>query len=295
MKRIFTILTLAIMPFLANSVFAQDTIVSWSFPSTSADSLVDKSIALNSSRYISCQYGTYGTTSYHAITIDYTTNGYLGSPDKSAKTIGWNDGTDSAYYMVKFKTTGYGSLKLSSKQQAGGSNPGPRDFKVQYKLTGSTSPWIDITGGTIICANDWTTGVLNGIDIPSACDNQSSQLSIRWLQTSNLDYQGNVLLATGISKIDDIVVTGTVITGIDNSDSERFINIYPNPNKGNFCIENNGEIAKISVYTILGKCIYTNANITESRTEFTDFEKGMYLVQITTNDNDVYTHKLIVE
>lgn len=294
MKKIFTLFLLAIMLFLTNSIFAQDTIVSWTFPSTSADSVVDKSIPLNVARYISCQYGTYGAPSYHKIAIDYSTNGSLGSPDKCAKTTGWDNGTDSAYWMVNFITTGYSNLMLYSKQQSGGTNPGPRDFKLQWKLSGSTI-WNDLTGGTLLCANNWTSAVVNGLSLPSNCDNQSSIVSLRWLVSSNFDINGNALLAAGISKIDNIVVTGSVFTGIANSETESFINIFPNPNKGNFSIENNGKIAKISVYTILGKCVYTNENINESRTDIAGFEKGMYFVQITANSNKVYTHKIIVE
>lgn len=293
MKKIFTLICLAMLPFFTTSAFAQDTIVAWTFPSTSADSLPDAGLSINSGRYISCQYGTYGTPSYHSIPSDYTTNGSLGSPDKCAKTTGWDNGADSAYYMVKFKTTGYNNILLYSKQQAGGSNPGPRDFKVQYKLSGTTV-WNDLTGGILTCANDWTAA-LTGLALPASCDNQSSNISLRWLLTSNFDLNGGTLLSTGISKIDDIVVTGSVISGIQVPESESFISIYPNPNKGNFTIENNGEIKQISIYNILGKRVYNNENVSELKTDLSGFESGMYLVQITLNNSKVYTHKLIVE
>jgi hypothetical protein len=289
MKRIFTILTLAILPFLVN---AQDTIVAWTFPSTSADSLSDVYISANLGRYLSCQYGTWGKPSYHSIHSDYTTDGFLGAPDKCGMATGWDNGADSAYWMVKFKTTGYGSLMLYSKQYSDATNPGPKDFKVQYKLPGSSSPWVDLT--TVTCANDWTTGVVNGISIPAACNNQSSQVSIRWLLTSNLDINSNTLLSTGINKIDNIVIKGTSTVGISAYESE-LISIYPNPNNGNFCIENNGEINKIAILDILGKCVYTNENNIGARTELSGFEKGVYLVQITTKDNELHSQKLIVQ
>jgi hypothetical protein len=295
MKRLFTLFCLALLPFFTTTVCAQDTLAAWTFPSTSADSLVDVSIALNSTRYISCQYGTWGAPSYLAIPVDYTTNGSLGSPDKCAKATGWNDGTDSTYWLVKFKTTGYSSLKVYSKQQAGGSNPGPRDFQVQYKLSG-TNAWTDLTGGTLLCANDWTTAEVNGISLPSDCDNQSSSsVSVRWVVKSTFDINGGTLVATGISKIDDIVIIGTPMSGIEVQESESFISIYPNPSKGNFSIENNGEINKIKVYNLLGKCVYTNENVTEPKTEISGFTPGMYLVQLTSASEKIYTYKIIVE
>ena len=227
-----------------------------------------------------------------AAAIDYTTNGFLGLPDKCAKAIDWTLNPDSANWMVKFKTTGYENLKLYSKQQGGGSSPGPRDFKVQYKLSGS-NPWVDLT--TVTCANNWTSGVVNGIDLPVACNNQSSQISIRWMVTSQLDINGATLLSSGISKIDDIVVTGTLIVGVNEIGSESPVSIYPNPNSGSFCIENDEDINKITVYNILGKCIYTNENIIGDKTMLSGFDKGIYIVQITSKDNIVSSHKIIVD
>ena len=295
MKKIITILCMAVMPLFMNSAFAQDTIVGWTFPSTSADSIADVGITLNATRYISCQYGTWGMPSYYSIPTNYTTNGAGGAPDKCAQTTGWANGVDSVYWMVKFKTTGYGTMTLFSKQQGGGSNPGPRDFKVQYKLPGSTSPWIDLAGGTITCANNWTSGVVNGLSLPSTCDNQSGQVSIRWLITSNFDINGGTLLSTGITKIDDIFILGSPSSGISVPDVESLISVFPDPSNGNFCIKNNGEISKLSIYDIVGKCVYTNQNIIGSKTDFSNFEKGVYLIQITTKDNGIFTQKLVVE
>jgi hypothetical protein len=291
MKKRFMVFCLAFMPFLMNSVFAQDTIIAWTFPSTSADKYADAGISGYLSRYISCQYGYLAADT---ISINYTTAGFPGLPDKCAMATGWTNNLDSANWMVKFITTGYGSLKLYSKQMSDATNPGPRDFKVQYKLPGA-NPWVDLTGGTITCANDWTTGVVNGIDLPVSCNGQNGKVGIRWMVTSQLDINGNALLSTGISKIDNIVVTGIPTAGINEPESGSLIRIYPNPNNGNFCIEYNSEINKISVYNILGKCMYTNEKNIESRIDLSGFEEGIYLVQITTKDNEILTRKLIVE
>ncbi len=277
---------------------AQDTIVAWTFPSTSADSLVDNGISINSSRYISCQYGTYGAASYYEVPIDYTTNGSQGSPDKCAKTTGWDNTVDSMCYMVKFKTTGYTGLKLYSKQQAGGSNPGPRDFKVQYKLSGS-NVWTDIPNGTIVCAsNDWAPGSLNGIDLPTACENLSSNVSIRWIITSNLDINGNALLATGISKIDDIVVTGTYSgAGISDADINGSTLVYPNPCKNVLNIASSEPVTKMEIYNMQGARVYSS-DVKSANTQInvSDFDSGLYFVIMHyLNDNQVETRKIVIE
>lgn len=267
----------------------QDTLEAWLFPDGSNDSLVDVAVSLNASRFISCEYGTAGP----ALVIDYTTNGAQASPDKSAKVVGLQNGADSAYWLIKFKSTGYQNLKLSSKQSSGGNNPGPKEFKVQYKLPG-TSTWVDLPNGTVTCANDWTTGVLNNVDLPVACENQSSNVSLRWLQTTNLDINDSPVLATGISKIDEIVITGELISGINES-SLNGLNIYPNPNSGDFSIETNGHVSRIKIYNLLGQCVYENNQVVKELIYFMSFEKGAYFINLYDENALISTSKLIVK
>ena len=265
----------------------------WTFPSGDADSIVDVSISANSSRFISAQYGTYGLVTYHSIPTYYT-NGSQGAPDSAATAVGWNNGVDSSYWMVKCKTTGYENLKLSSKQSSGGSNPGPRDFKVQYKLSGSTV-WNDITGGTVVCANNWTSGVLNAIDLPVACNNQSSSVSIRWVMTSNFDINGGTVASTGIAKIDDILVTGTLISGVELNEYDNLVKVYPNPNNGSFTIENIRDYKAVRIFNTIGKCVYETETSFDNSINLSGFNKGIYFIQVTTSENEFKTSKFIVE
>jgi len=293
MNKIFTSIVFLALTLFANTLFAQDTLVGWTFPSGDADSIVDVSISLNSSRYISAQYGTWGLTSYHSIPTYYT-NGSQGAPDSAATAVGWDNGVDSSYWMVKFKSTGYENLKLYSKQSSGGSNPGPRDWKVQYKLSGTTV-WNDITGGTVVCANNWTSGVINGLDIPTACNNQSSSVSIRWVMTSNINTGGGTVAATGIAKIDDIVVTGTVLSGVELNEYENMVKVYPNPNNGNFIVENSTDVKQIRIFNTIGKCVYETVPAYGEKMNLSGFDNGIYIIQITTTENDLRTSKFIVE
>ena len=294
MKKLVLVLTVILWAFAAS---AQDTIVKWTFPSTSADSLADGGLTINAARYISAQYGTWATASYRAILLDYTTNGSLGAPDKCAKATGWNDGADSSCWIVKFKTTGYGSLKLYSKQQSGGSFPGPKDWKVQYKLPGNTSPWIDLPGGTVTCANDWTTGAVNGLDLPATCNNLSGNVAIRWVLTSNLDINGATLLATGINKIDDIIVTGTSTAGIEELSCQA-LNFFPNPNNSrSLTIVSPLEIKLLSIYNLQGQLVQAVQEIGFNKViSLETLKTGLYIVRAEyVNGSASAPSKLIVE
>ncbi len=67
----------------------------------------------------------------------------------AAQATQWNSGQDTKGWIIEFSSTNFTSLTLSSKQQSGGTNAGPRDFKAQYRI-GAGGIWTDITGATSI-------------------------------------------------------------------------------------------------------------------------------------------------
>lgn len=280
MKKKLTLITCAILMVIATNLFAQDTLVAWTFPSTSADAIADKAILINSTALLSCQYGTIGASSYHSIPIDFTSNGVPGTPDKSAKATGWNDGSDSAYWMISFKTTGYGNITLSSKIQAGGTNPGPKDFKAQYKISES-GVWTDVLGGAIICSNDWTTGDLVNVTLPIECDNQPNPIFIRWLLTSNTTFNGGTLAASGISKIDDIYMKGTLSTSIENYSKMPVVSVFPNPTTDIITVSGIKEFSDVNLVNSAGTLVYSLKSASTSVTiKTSDFPKGLYFLFI---------------
>jgi hypothetical protein len=177
--------------FLFISAKSQTTLVGWTFEDENP--VADVGIAVNAGREI-----TTNTTG----AINYSENG---STSTSIYCRKWNNGQDQKYWQINLSTEGYKSLNLSSKQRS--SDRGPRDFKLQYSLDELT--WTDI-GPAILVENNFTTGVLNNILLPSACNNQSI-LYIRWLVSSNADVLGTIIDPSGTSRIDDIIVTGSLI------------------------------------------------------------------------------------
>ncbi|SMC37735.1 beta strand repeat-containing protein, partial [Moheibacter sediminis] len=157
---------------------------------------------------VTADYGIAGNLNKTISTNSSGTINWLsGSGNSNPPAIsnsGWDGGSGSKYWQVNFTTIGISNMKLSSVQRS--SNTGPGNFKVQYSLNGSS--WFDVAGGAVTVDNDFTTGKLTNVSLPSACENQSL-VYLRWIMTNNIqaDGEGNVA-SSGTSAIDDILVTG---------------------------------------------------------------------------------------
>ena len=175
-----------------------EVLVEWNFPEGSADATADGGISANLTKTISVGGGVG--------TITYTTDG---ASTLCANASGWRNGNNAKYWKVNFTTTGYESIKFWSKQSGVSTNGySPKNFKVQYSLNNST--WTDVTDATVTCAANWTSGALDGISLPEACNNQAN-VYLRWIMTSNNAITGTVG-RTSYSYIDDIVVKGIQIS-----------------------------------------------------------------------------------
>jgi len=225
-------------------------------------------------------------------TLTYTN----GAADYAATAEGWDNGANFKFWSVKFKADDYYDMKVWSKQRSGGTYPGPKYWKLQYKLGGSGT-WADVPGGNITTANDWTTGVLNEVALPADVnDPGTTSVYLRWLMTTNESVGGADVTALGVSKIDDIIVTGTHMAGMQGIIYDNNVNVYPNPCSDVLNLESSEEIVKTEIYNMMGALVYSAA----SRTEFvkinmTNFDSGLYVVVLHfANESKVATRKILV-
>ena len=174
-----------------------DNLVSWNFPNNPDNATADGGITANLTQTITTN--STGAVSYIPI-------GTPASTTSIAISSGWNSGSLSKFWEVSFTTAGYENIRFSSLQRS--SNTGPRDFKVQYKI-GASGTYTDVPGGSVTVANNWTTGQLTNIALPSACNNQSS-VYLRWIMTSNTGVNSSPVDVAGSSAIDNILVEGTL-------------------------------------------------------------------------------------
>jgi hypothetical protein len=225
--------------FVVISAFSQQTtLAQWTFPSGNAsDTLPDAATTPNATKALR----TLGGVS----AIEFKN----GAATKAAQATKWDNGSGIKAWRVAVKTTGFSQIKISSKLTAGGSNPGPKDLKLQYRL--GQGVWTDVANGTITVGNDWTTGVLANLPLPAECENQEA-VELRWVMTSNLDINGNTLVSTGISKIDDIVITGQTISGIDEKELDQKVSVYPNPCNDQLILSGRKPIGKVELFSVTG-------------------------------------------
>jgi len=263
-------------------MYSQDLVAKWTFPTGSAsDANPDGGLAINTGKV----FITAGGTS----SIDFSKNG---ASSKSAQVTGWDNGADTKFCQISLTTTGYKDIQISSKMQSGGNNPGPRDFKLQYKIDDSGT-WTDVVNSTIVTANDWTTGVLSNLPLPTEC-NDTALIYIRWIMTSNTDNVGGTVASTGILKTDDIYVYGTSLTGIEENSVNDNIKVFYNNLNNSIQVNSFVTIETVKIYNINGSLLSTeNINENNYSANASFLKHGIYIVMVYTSKG-IGTKRVVV-
>ena len=285
-------LLLIALTFVASAIFAQDTLTGWNFPVNSgADSLnATMGLTQNKSYDLRFQMTLTATTDSTFNTV-YFTNG---ATTYAATSAGWQNGSGIKFWSVKFKAQNYSNIKVSSKQLSSYDNQGPRDFKLQWKLSGGT--WADIDGGIVTVAEDWTTGVVSNLAVP-ASNTGTTSVYIRWLMNSNVGTHDGTVVPFGESAIDDILVTGTSTLGTNDILFTNRLSVVPNSSHGIFTVKSTEQISELSILNTAGQVVrhVSNPSLSE-KFDLTREGKGIYFVRVKFVDNDAMTtSKIVVE
>jgi predicted extracellular nuclease len=199
---------LPVLVVMTEAASEPDIIASWNFENEVKRSLITDNATFLSNPY-TADDGIAANKDIAPITIlgsIYTSwvNGTGGTGTFAANSNTWNGGANINHWKVTISTMGHKDIKLSSKQM--GSNTGPRDFQLEYSINGED--WNIVPDASITVLNDlFTSGVLENVTLPDACNNQPS-LSLRWLVTSEVAINGGAVASTGSDRIDDIIITG---------------------------------------------------------------------------------------
>ena len=172
---------------------------------------------------------------------------------------GWNGGSGTKYWTTtSFTTIGYVGLTVSAQMMSVAT--GPRDFKLQYSLNGTS--WADVGYNFSITAS---LGTSYSTSLPIACENQST-VYVRWLMASSSSVAGGTVTtstaksyiygisiagdlpatpSTQSSNIKIVAVTETTITlgCTQGNGSHRIIEINNTNSFGAFSYDNNNPSA----------------------------------------------------
>ncbi len=169
-------------------------LVVWNFPNNPDNAIADGGTPANLAKTI---------TVVGASNLSFNTSGATTS---SASANNWDNGSGIKYWQVELSSKGFNNLKLYSKQKS--SDTGPKNFKVQYSLGGSS--WTDVSGGNVTVLNDsFASGTVSNLTLPSEMDNKDS-VYLRWIMTSDISAGGGSVGSSGTNRIDDIVIRGAL-------------------------------------------------------------------------------------
>jgi len=268
-------------PIVYGAVLPQiDTIVYWTFPSSTGNQIAEGGIPANLAKTIRRESAYAGSYTFSS-----------GVATEAISSTAWNSGMGTKYYLIDFSTALYDSIKFSSAMRA--SSTGPRDFACEYSLDGST--WVPIPGtNRALSASSFTPGKINNKNLPPACYNQPD-VYLRWIMTSDTCAADSFgISSTGTARIDNIFVTGRYnpILSVQQFNPQQ-IGVYPNPNNGLFTVNipaNSG--TDIKIYSILGDVVYSaRTSEASSAIDLSFAGKGIYFIWFTDVKSGIITTK----
>lgn len=274
------------------TLFSQEVLTGWTFPSATGPDSLNANLGTTSNKTydIRFQWVLTPTSDSTLNTITFTD----GATTFSAATTGWDNGADIKFWSIKFKANNYTGFKLSSKQKSDAASGGPRDFKIQWRL--SSTSYADVPNGTVTLGPDWTAGGIDNLPVPIT-NQGSSSIYIRWIMSSNIDVNGGTVAPAGQSMIDDILITGTSSTGQDEILFTNRFRVYPSPNNGKFTFASSEPVEKISVTDLSGKTLYfMEKPLLKQNITLPNAGPGFYILKVRfAGENQDLTTRFVVE
>ncbi|HTB06944.1 MAG TPA: GH25 family lysozyme [Bacteroidia bacterium] len=184
------------------------------------------------------------------------------------------------------------------------------DTLVIYYSTDCGTTWTSLysKGGMTLCTTGSTTGA--GTDVNgNGCFVPPSSTAWRTdsVNISALAGKASVMFSFesrsgwgNIIYVDNINITGSITTSVQNLIDAKDVKVYPNPTKGSFNIELSSaqtEKAQVEIFDILGQQVYhalINSGVTSINL---NAKPGMYLYRIMTETGDklISQGKLIIQ
>ena len=274
-----------------SEVNAQDTLVGWTFPEGSKNSVSNIGNVLNKGGMF-IEADSIDEIPFTP-SISFSFNGYL---TKSAATINWDHAKDLKCWKFSCDATGYQNLHVYARVSSDSNQPGPREFKIQYRLGCCSPTWYDVPGAAPFkVSKDWTTGYINGVIIPADADSMAG-FQVRFVCISDTATDGTILKTTSRSLIDEVYVTGNKMTSINEYWVDQNIEIFPNPASDVIYITSQKNISDYRLFDLSGKLLKSEReNSTSFKLNCSEIKPGCYFIDLNLKDNYHFRQKLIIK
>ena len=112
--------------------------------------------------------------------------------------------------------------------------------------------------------------------------------------TSDTASDGSIVVETGISKIDDIFITGQILNGEDELRVLSQISIYPNPATDIINFKTELPI-EAEIYNLNGKKLLVKAIEGKESIHISQLKSGIYLVKMADPKSNTHITRTIVK
>jgi len=256
---------------IVSNAYGTDTIIKTNYISVNTANDLTTASCIPATIGYCCDYGIY------KVVIGSINNATTDAQD------GYQD-----YSCDNFTTLDMGSA-YNIEIRTGTDNPQDTKVWIDYNNDGSFDP---ITELVFTALN--TVNPSGNINIPLSGVIADTYLRMRVSSDeigSTLDACANHLRG----QTEDYGISLHDPTGIESFEVHKF-NLYPNPTKGSFTIDNSVQITQVYVLNLMGQVVISQEVNNQNKIEITEtnhLQKGTYLVRIVDENQNITTQKLI--
>jgi hypothetical protein len=158
---------------------------------------------------------------------------------------------------------------------------------------------IAVNGYNLLDTNgDWKTSVtLDLFAYDAGTDNGSDYTSSDMAATPFQPISMLNIAPINGNKMGTLTITLQSVLSVDTVNPLSTVSVYPNPSVGNIKISNPNrvDLKNIEVYNILGKRVASSTINSNGNYDFSNLNKGVYILKLQATDNKVKTQKLVIQ
>lgn len=160
--------------------------------------------------------------------------------------------------------------------------------------------WIIAVNGYSLldASDDWKTSVtLDLFAYDAGTDSGSDYTSTDMVTNPSQPISMLNIAPINGNKMGTLTITLQSVLSVDTVNPLSTVSVYPNPSVGTIKISNPNrvDLKNIEVYNILGKMVAKSTINSNGNYDFSNLNKGVYILKLQATDNKVKTQKLVIQ